>query len=203
MPPANETTSQRCPECGEPVSSPACCLACGAIGDFESADHFALLGVPRSFDLRDDELRENYLRLARQAHPDRIAAGRADRAERGLALSARLNEAYETLRDPVRRAEYLLAQAGGESPADDRTVPQEVLMETLMLREEIDEARAAKNKAALETLREQARAGFSATLERVAEAARRLPNDPFARRDLRLRLNAIKYYQRMLEQFET
>lgn len=202
MPPTTGATPQQCRECGAAVSSPACCPACGAIGDFESADLFALLDVPRRFDLPERELREHYLRLARQVHPDRLAAAPGQRAERGLALSARLNEAYDTLRDPVRRAEYLLLQAGGESAAEDRTVPQEVLMETLMLREEIDAARAAQDKAALETLREQARAGYATALESVAEAARRLPDDPFARRDLRLRLNAIRYYQRMLEQFE-
>ena len=116
-----------------------------------------------------------------------------------LRTSARLNEAYRVLADPVLRAEYLLEVVGGKSSRDDKTVPQEVLTQALMLREEIEEARAAGNADALATCREQVQRLYDRALEGIGALAAQLPGTDQERQELRSRLNAVKN-QKLLDQ---
>jgi len=116
-----------------------------------AADHFALFGLPRRFRVDAGALDRAYRALQSDVHPDRFAA--ADDASRRLALqsSARVNEAYETLRDPAGRGEYLLGLSGIASLAEtDTAMPMDFLGEQMERREAIDEARAAGDHAALE-----------------------------------------------------
>jgi molecular chaperone HscB len=105
-------------------------------------DAFALLGLSPAFDVDVDALERSYFERARELHPDRFAAAPA--AERVVALSrARaLNDAYQTLKKPVSRAEYLLARAGVTIGANER-LDGTFLMEILELREELAVARQA------------------------------------------------------------
>ena len=74
--------------------------------------HFDVLGLPRRYDLDLSQLESLYLERSREVHPDRHA--KADGATRARALleSTELNEAYRTLKHPIRRAEYLLRLEG-------------------------------------------------------------------------------------------
>ena len=191
-----------CPQCGADRASRVCCEACGALFEPDACDDFALLGLPARYDLDAALLRERYLSLARVVHPDRLVG--ADDGQRRLALrlSAMLNDAYRTLADPLKRAEYLLTLCGGETSADDRSVPQDVLTETLLWREEIDEAREAQDAGALAALRRQIEQRYSALQDEIAALAAKLPGDEDLRRRLREKLNCVRYYQRMLEQVQ-
>ena len=116
-----------------------------------SADHFSLFHLPRRFRIDSAFLDREYRTLQAAIHPDRHASG--DDAGRRLSLqaSARVNEAYSTLRDPASRGEYLLGLSGIESLAETDTVmPPEFLMEQMERREAIAEARAAADHRALE-----------------------------------------------------
>lgn len=75
-------------------------------------DCFAVLGMPRVWHLDPALLAERHLSLTRELHPDRFA--QASPRERRLSLerTTAVNDAFRTLRDPVRRAEYILRQAG-------------------------------------------------------------------------------------------
>jgi molecular chaperone HscB len=116
-----------------------------------AADHFALFGIPRRFRIDAAALDRAYRAVQAAVHPDRFAA--AGDASRRLALqsSARVNEAYETLRDPAARGEYLLGLAGIASLAEtDTAMPMDFLADQMERREAIDEARDAGDHAALE-----------------------------------------------------
>lgn len=106
------------------------------------ADAFALLGLAPAFDLDLAALERAYFEKSKELHPDRFAAAPA--AERVVALtrSRALNDAYQTLKKPVPRAEYLLARAGVTIGDNERLDPT-FLMEILELREELAEARHA------------------------------------------------------------
>ncbi len=95
-------------------------------------DYFEWFGLAPRLELDAAELEARFYRLSRQLHPDRyLRATPAERA-RALAASAELNDAYRTLRDPVARAEYVLARAGAaDGPADP-----ELLDEMFELNEE-------------------------------------------------------------------
>ena len=106
------------------------------------------------------------------------------------------------LRDPVLRAEYLLELSGGPSAAQERSVPPEVLAETLSIREELEGPTSAADASRRAALRNDVTRARDAELHEIEALARRLPGDEALRRDLRTRLNAIRYYLKLLEQIE-
>jgi molecular chaperone HscB len=118
------------------------CSVCGAVQGPGDIDHFARLGMGRGFDVNLDELERQYFGFQRRLHPDRFAA----KSSREKALSQQqataLNDAYETLKDPLKRAAYLLGLAG--CPVDlnsSGTISDPVLlMEQMEKREAIAEA---------------------------------------------------------------
>jgi len=92
---------------------------------------------PFKVDVR--ELRREFLQLQAVAHPDRHPANLKTRAE---ATSARINEAYKTLQNPLLRAQYLLSLRGIDVAEDEtaKVEDPELLMEVLDAREQIEEA---------------------------------------------------------------
>ena len=107
-----------------------------------TTNHFARLGLPRRFALDAAELERQYLARSRAVHPDYHAAGSSADLAASLELSAALNEAYNTLRDPFARADYLLGLEGGPSAAEQKQMPPAFLAEMLEARERVEEAKA-------------------------------------------------------------
>jgi molecular chaperone HscB len=115
-------------------------------------DYFAFFGLPQKLTLSTADLQTRFYSLSRQFHPDRFARRAASEQEYALNTTALLNDAYRVLRDPIQRAEYLLASKGfdiGEQRSND--VPPELLEEVFELNmlleetpspEELDRARA-------------------------------------------------------------
>src|SRR5690349_1995429 len=98
-----------CWSCKGPVASRALfCHTCGAVQAPGSTDHFTRLGLAPSFDIDDDKLEKQYLGFQRVLHPDRFAGKPAKERAIAEAQAVALNEAYETLDDPLKRATYLL-----------------------------------------------------------------------------------------------
>lgn len=102
---------------------------------------FELFGVESKFDVDLEALSERYRELQREYHPDRHVH-KGDREQR-LAVQAttHLNEAYQTLRSPLKRAQYLLNLQGVETGEETRQqLPGEFLMQQMELREALAEA---------------------------------------------------------------
>jgi molecular chaperone HscB len=118
-----------------------------------SRNHFELFGLPERFRFDAATLDRAYRALQGEVHPDRFAY--AGEAEQRLALqsSARVNEAYQALRDPVARAQYLLSLHGVEAFAEtDTTLPYDFLERQLERRESAAAAVAAHDAARLGAL---------------------------------------------------
>jgi molecular chaperone HscB len=109
------------------------------------SEYFAVLGLPEQFELEKGDIERAYLERAKQTHPDRYTAAPSQERLAALQLSVRLNDAYQTLKKPVKRAEYLLAQRGVTIGDNERIADHEFLMKVLALREELSEQRAAGN----------------------------------------------------------
>jgi molecular chaperone HscB len=73
------------------------------------ADHFSILGVPRTFDLEPGVLETALKRLQAAAHPDRYARASAAERAHSAEVSARANAAYAVLKSPLLRARYLVS----------------------------------------------------------------------------------------------
>jgi len=132
-----------------------------------SQDYFSLFGLPRSYSFDASALDAAYRRLQSEIHPDRFAS--AGEAERRLALqsSARVNEAYRSLKDPVERAQYLLSLRGVDALAEtDTSLPMEFLESQLERREAIADAIGQRDASALDAIKHEVRKQ-SGELERV------------------------------------
>jgi molecular chaperone HscB len=111
-------------------------------------DYFQLLEIPRTLNLSLDELQEQYYRLSRQLHPDRFMRKPAAEQQHALDLSSALNDAYRTLKDPIKRAQYMLSQEQfdiGEQRSKD--VPPELLEEVFELNMALEEMRSGDDSA--------------------------------------------------------
>jgi molecular chaperone HscB len=123
-----------------------------------SRNHFELFGLPARFAVDGAALEHAYREMQRSVHPDRYAS--ADDAQKRLALqaSARANEAYRTLRDPLARAEYLLSLREPGATGETHTrLCVAFLTRQLERREAADEATRARDTGALAALVDEVR----------------------------------------------
>jgi len=187
------------------MKSPMICERCQAIYPIPlGTDYFALLGLPTTYDVDQADLRSAYRSLGRSVHPDRFTAESPDRVSLATQLSAAVNEAYRTLADPVWRADYLLTVSGGPTSSEVREVPGELLAEVMVLREELDEARAAGDGKAIERHARHVTSKRAECITRIEQAAKSLSGaTDDAKRNLRLQLNSIKYWDNLLAELST
>ncbi|KAJ5802213.1 uncharacterized protein N7503_004663 [Penicillium pulvis] len=99
-----------------------------------------------SFDISVGDLRREFLQLQNAVHPDKYPSG--DVKQHAEAISARINEAYRTLVDPLQRAQYLLREWHGidvlaEDGASKHALDPETLMEVMEVQETIEEVGAS------------------------------------------------------------
>lgn len=138
--------------------------------DFFSCDFFALFGLPQKFALDESALAAKIRELQAAAHPDRFAAGGAARIRVAAQMSARVNEAADTLRRPISRAAYLLSLRGADAFDETNTaMPPDFLMRQLEWREAAEEAREKNDSAALDSLRAEAEAEREAVAAQAAQ----------------------------------
>ena len=127
------------------------CGACQAVQPPGQMNHFARLGLVRDYAVDLAALDRAYFALQRRLHPDRFA--RKPPRERAISQqqAAALNEAYETLKNPIRRARYLAEQIGVDLPGDGRTIDDPaLLMEAMEAREALAEAGSVADVQSLE-----------------------------------------------------
>jgi molecular chaperone HscB len=125
-----------------------------------SKNFFQFFGLEQKLRVDPDALQKRFYELSRQWHPDRF--GRKSPAEQAEALEATsiLNDGYRTLKDPVKRAEYLLKEEGfpiGEQRSKD--VPPELLEEVFELNMMLEELKSGDSDARSQL--ETARANFA------------------------------------------
>ena len=115
-----------------------------------SRNHFELFGLPLRYRIDAAALERSYRELQGGVHPDRHAGGSDAQKRVALQASARVNEAYRTLRDPVARAEYLLQLRGVDATSEtDSQLPVAFLTQQLERREAAESAEALHDEVAL------------------------------------------------------
>ncbi|MDZ4358619.1 MAG: Fe-S protein assembly co-chaperone HscB [Variovorax sp.] len=103
---------------------------------------FQLFAVPASFTQDRAVLDARWKELQREVHPDRFAAQGAAAQRVAMQWSVRINEAYQRLKDPIRRASYLCELHGAPLNAENNTaMPGAFLMQQMEWREALDDAR--------------------------------------------------------------
>ena len=123
---------------------------------------FELFAVPATFAQDSAALDARWKALQREAHPDRFAAQGAAAQRVAMQWSVRINEAYQRLRDPVRRATYLCELNGAPLNTESNTaMPPDFLVQQMHWRESLDEVGDA---AGIEQLRDEVEAARARSL---------------------------------------
>ncbi|NHB93328.1 co-chaperone HscB [Photorhabdus cinerea] len=102
-------------------------------------DYFTLFGLPARYAIDREQLTNCYQELQRQFHPDRFASQPEREKTLALQQAATINDGYQTLKHPLKRAEYILSLHGFDLANEQHTMNDNAfLMEQLMLREELE-----------------------------------------------------------------
>lgn len=112
-----------------------------------------MFGIPERYQLDSTRLEQHYRTLQSQVHPDKFAHLSEAEQRVSMQYSTRVNEAYQTLRSPIKRARYLLTLHGVDTQEETNTaMPLDFLMQQMEWREAIEEAQHAKDSTALEEM---------------------------------------------------
>jgi len=147
-----------CWSCGD-MRATQFCRACGHVQPPRPVDYFEFFGLPRKLNVDVARLEKDFYEMSRKLHPDLYAQAIGREREWSLEQSSRLNDAYRTLKDPVKRTGYLLmlegvqleeqskaatekARATGE--VKKQVAPPDLLEEVFDLNMQLEELRAQK-----------------------------------------------------------
>jgi len=146
-------------------------------------NHFEIFGLPVSFDINKDTLAQRYRDLQRAVHPDKYA--NAPDRERRLAMqkTVQINEAYQTLKNPLTRARYLLQLQGMDE--NDGIMDGEFLMTQMELREEIADIK--QNRQALNA--------FLNRIEKQMQSLTDTLSQQFAQQNWQAALDSVRKFQ--------
>jgi molecular chaperone HscB len=136
------------------------CPYCSKFQPPPGGDYFSVFGLKPKLDLDLHSLEAEFHRLSRKLHPDRFSRAEENEKQWSLADTALLNDAYRTLKDPVRRTEYLLKllgakveaaanhdatpQLGAQGRKTPSRVPADLLEKVFELNMQLEEMRAAR-----------------------------------------------------------
>lgn len=127
---------------------------------------FQLFAVPATFAQERSMIDARWKELQREAHPDRFASQGAAAQRIAMQWSVRINEAYQRLKDPLRRASYLCELHGAPVNAEDNTsMPGAFLMQQMEWREALDDVADAAALNALQDEVDMARAQSLSSLD--------------------------------------
>ncbi len=147
-------------------------VRCGAGTGFNFSmtmqNHFDLFHLPQQFAIDLSALDKAYRNVQSQVHPDRFVS--ATDAEKRVAMqwATRANEAYQTLKSPLKRAVYLCELNGADLQTESNTaMPHAFLVQQMEWREMLDDAKAAKDIDALEGLDAELRAARQEEISQI------------------------------------
>ena len=135
------------------------CESCGKVQPPVPVDYFTFFGLPRKLTIDVAALEKDFYELSRKLHPDLNARAGSQEQEWSLQQSSLLNDAYRTLKDPIRRTQYLLKLEGVELEEQSKSatekaratgdlkkqiVPPDLLEEVFELNMQLEELRMQK-----------------------------------------------------------
>lgn len=133
-------------------------------------NHFELFNLPQRFTIETEALDKAYREVQNRVHPDKFI--NATDAEKRVAMqwATRANEAYQTLKNPFKRAAYLCELNGIDLQTESNTaMPREFLMQQMEWREALEDAKAARDIDALESVEADLRAVRKSELEQIGK----------------------------------
>ena len=171
------------------------------------ASDFELFGLQPTYALDRSQLDLQWKSLQREAHPDRFASEGASAQRIAMQWSVRINEAYNRLKDPLKRAAYLCELNGAAVNAENNTsMPPAFLMQQMEWREALDDCKAIKAPAskieALEKLLDEVNDSQSQVLKQMAALIDVDRNFPAAVGQVRALMFIEKFSQEVQHQLD-
>ncbi|HEX8438461.1 Fe-S protein assembly co-chaperone HscB [Archangium sp.] len=173
------------------------------------ATHFDVFGLPRAYAVDVPALEKQYRELSLQLHPDKFAQAQARERRLSLEQTTALNEALKTLKDPTKRAFYLLKLHGVDLEREDagaqKDMPLEFLEEVMELREALDEAMASKNLERAQKMAADVEGRRKAAHQEAVDTLRTLEQGVPVESSVKKASHAlgrVRYFTRFLEQVE-
>jgi molecular chaperone HscB len=162
IPASNTAEPAKCWSCGasvEAANGAHFCAVCGNVQPPAKTDYFSFFGLPRKLNVDVAALEKSFYMLSRKLHPDLYAQNDQREQEWSLEQSSLLNDAYRTLKDPIKRTQYLLQLEGVELEEQSKSateqarttggvkrqiVPPDLLEEVFELNMQLEELRMQK-----------------------------------------------------------
>lgn len=136
------------------------------------ANDFELFGLPQRFAQDRAQIDARWKELQRQTHPDKFTTQGAAAQRVAMQWSVRVNEAYQRLKDPLKRAAYLCELRGAPIQAENNTaMPAAFLMQQMQWRESLEEAVEMAELDALQREVESARSSLLQQCEQLLDEA--------------------------------
>lgn len=147
-----------CWSCGD-MRAAHFCAACGKVQPPAPVDYFTFFGLPPKLNIDVPAMEKDFYEFSRKLHPDLSARASSQEQQWSLEQSSLLNDAYRTLRDPIKRTQYLLRlegveleeqskmateQARATGEVKKQIVPPDLLEEVFELNMQLEELRMTK-----------------------------------------------------------
>lgn len=169
---------------------------------FGSRDFFSIFGMKPRFAIDLDALELAWRTVQSTVHPDRFATGTDAQRLMALRYSTQVNEAHETLRDPIKRAAYLCQLNGVEiDPERNTAMPAEFLVQQMEWRESMEDSIAAGDSKGLAQLMQEVEASLSEAellVEHLLDSS--LPNHSKAADEILRMMFLVKFKSQLLQE---
>ena len=162
-------------------------------------NYFELFGLVEGFELDTRQLAETYRQLQTQFHPDRFATASEREQLAAVQRAAQINDAFTTLKAPLRRAEYLLSLRGTELRGEQQTLQDTAfLMQQLEWRERLADLKGETDpERAIKDFRQEIRHDHQMLMQQLTQALA-TGEDPRAADCVR----KLKFVDKLLEELE-
>ena len=171
----------------------------------EESDYFSALGISSEFDVDLNLLEEKFQHIASELHPDFYLNSNPQEKRLSERASTLLNQAYDTLKDPFKRADYLMSLKCKNVKWNDRVLPPTFLQEMFTLQEELDEMLENQDQQGLLKMREVLENRFKDLESGLLPSFRMLDSveEPeTVLEKLQMDLNAERYLRRLLDRIK-
>ena len=99
-------------------------------------NYFELFNLPEKFQIDSVKLQENYRSIQKEIHPDRFATSTENEKVQSMIKSTQVNDAYQTLKSPTKRAKYILSL---HKSVEKITLPPDFLMQQMEWEEHLED----------------------------------------------------------------
>lgn len=159
-------------------------------------NYFELFSLVPDFDINITKLNTQYQQQVAKFHPDKFASGSDKQKVLALQNTSLINTAFETLKSPLSRANYLL-ELNGINVFDEKDTQMNVdfLISQIELRESLEAIQTAKDEAALDTFIKNISNKIKDNVKKIHQAF--IDKDDIKNKNM---VRELKFYQQLQQQ---